>query len=86
MKKQNSNRSKRIVKTEKGYAGDSVLTQKQVEQGNLYIAQKEIGQQNENLKIPSKSWGIFYTAIYSIFMVLVHVSLYCTYCFFVLTL
>ncbi|MGR6008128.1 hypothetical protein ACT7CZ_03170 [Bacillus cereus] len=43
MKKTNSNRSKRIVKTEKGYAGDSVLTQKQVEQGNLYIAQKEIG-------------------------------------------
>ncbi|HDR4565095.1 hypothetical protein [Bacillus paranthracis] len=49
MKKQNSNRSKRIVKTEKRYAGDSVLTQKQVEQGNLYIAQKELGQQNENL-------------------------------------
>ncbi|PHA02412.1 hypothetical protein [Bacillus wiedmannii] len=49
MKKQNSNRSKRTVKTEKGYAGDSVLTQKQVAQGNLYIAQKELGQQNENL-------------------------------------
>ena len=40
---------KKNCKTEKGYVGDSVLTQKQVEQGNLYIAQKEIGQQNENL-------------------------------------
>ena len=49
MKKQDSNRSKRTVKTEKGYAGDSVHTLKQVEQGNLYIAQKELGQQNENL-------------------------------------
>ncbi|EJR60337.1 hypothetical protein IIO_03696 [Bacillus cereus VD115] len=49
MKKQDSNRSKRTVKTEKGYAGDSVYTQKQVEQGNVYIAQKELGQQNENL-------------------------------------
>lgn len=49
MKKQNFNHTKSTVKTEKGYAGDSVLTQKQVEQGNLYIAQKELGQQNENL-------------------------------------
>ncbi|HFK1764462.1 ketol-acid reductoisomerase [Bacillus wiedmannii] len=49
MKKQNSNHTKSTVKTEKGYAGDSVLTLKQVEQGNLYIAQKELGQQNENL-------------------------------------
>lgn len=49
MKKQGSNRSKRTVKTEKGYVGDSVHTLKQVEQGNLYIAQKELGQQNENL-------------------------------------
>lgn len=49
MKKQNSNCSKRTVKTQKGYAGDSVHTLKQVEQGNLYIAQKELGQQNENL-------------------------------------
>ncbi|MED3068747.1 hypothetical protein P4310_25135 [Bacillus thuringiensis] len=49
MKKQNSNRSKRTVKTQKGYAGDSVHTLKKVEQGNLYIAQKELGQQNENL-------------------------------------
>ncbi|MED0970352.1 hypothetical protein [Bacillus paramycoides] len=49
MKKQEPNRSKRTVKTQKGYAGDSVNTLKQVEQGNLYIAQKEIGQQNENL-------------------------------------
>ena len=49
MKKQDSNRSKRTVKTQKGYAGDSVHTLKQVEQGNLYIAQKELGQQNENL-------------------------------------
>lgn len=49
MKKQNSNRSKRTIKTQKGYAGDSVHTLKQVEQGNLYIAQKELGQQNENL-------------------------------------
>ena len=30
---------KRTVKTEKGYAGDSVLTQKQVEQG-IYILLK----------------------------------------------
>ncbi|EEL35449.1 hypothetical protein bcere0019_12460 [Bacillus cereus Rock3-28] len=37
------------MKTEKGYVGDSVYTQKQVEQGNVYIAQKELGQQNENL-------------------------------------
>ncbi|PEK49194.1 hypothetical protein COL64_13060 [Bacillus toyonensis] len=49
MKKQDSNHSKRTVKTEKGYASDSVYTQKQVEQGNVYIAQKELGQQNENL-------------------------------------
>ncbi|MGH1286655.1 hypothetical protein [Bacillus toyonensis] len=49
MKKQDSTRSKRTVKAEKGYAGDSVHTQKQVEQGNVYIAQKELGQQNENL-------------------------------------
>lgn len=49
MKKQDSNRSKRTIKTQKGYAGDSVHTLKQVEQGNLYIAQKELGQQNENL-------------------------------------
>ncbi|PEJ65486.1 hypothetical protein CN639_11350 [Bacillus toyonensis] len=49
MKKQDSNHSKRTVKTEKGYAGHSVYTQKQVEQGNVYIAQKELGQQNENL-------------------------------------
>ncbi|EEM84683.1 hypothetical protein bthur0011_12070 [Bacillus thuringiensis serovar huazhongensis BGSC 4BD1] len=49
MKKQDSNRSKRIVKAQKEYAGDSVHTLKQVEQGNLYIAQKELGQQNENL-------------------------------------
>ncbi|KMN72478.1 ketol-acid reductoisomerase [Bacillus cereus] len=49
MKKQDSNRSKRTVKTQKGYAGYSVHTLKQVEQGNLYIAQKELGQQNENL-------------------------------------
>ena len=40
---------KRTIKTQKGYAGDSVHTLKQVEQGNLYIAQKELGQQNENL-------------------------------------
>ena len=80
MKKQNSNRSKRIVKTEKGYAGDSVLTQKQVEQGNLYIAQKKLVNKMKTFKIPRRA-GDFYTAIYSIFMVLVHVSLYCTYCF-----
>ena len=49
MKKQESNLSKRTVKTQKGYAGDSVNKLKQVEQGNLYIAQKELGQQNENL-------------------------------------
>ncbi|NKW93272.1 hypothetical protein [Bacillus toyonensis] len=49
MKKQDSNHSKRTVKTEKGYVGDSVYTQKQVEQGNVYIAPKELGQQNENL-------------------------------------
>ena len=33
---------KRTVKTQKGYAGDSVHTLKQVEQGNLYIAQKNL--------------------------------------------
>ena len=48
MKKQNSIVQKNC-ENRKGYAGDSVLTQKQVEQGNLYIAQKELGQQNENL-------------------------------------
>ncbi|MGR5912949.1 hypothetical protein ACT7DG_27945 [Bacillus cereus] len=40
---------KELLKHKKGYAGDSVHTLKQVEQGNLYIAQKELGQQNENL-------------------------------------
>ncbi|KFN02413.1 hypothetical protein [Bacillus clarus] len=49
MKKQASHFSKRVVKTQKGYAGDSVNNHKQVEQGNLQIAQKELGQQNENL-------------------------------------
>ena len=39
MKKQDSNRSKRTVKTQKGYAGDSVHTLKQVEQG-IYILLK----------------------------------------------
>ena len=63
MKKQNSNRSKRIVKTEKGYAGDSVLTQKQVEQGNLYIAQKNLVNKMKIFKIPQRT-GDFYTAIY----------------------
>ncbi|KEK23648.1 hypothetical protein [Bacillus gaemokensis] len=49
MDKQTSVFSKRVVKTQKGYAGDSVNTHKQIEQGNLEIAKKEIGQQNENL-------------------------------------
>ncbi|MEN1935532.1 hypothetical protein AALF16_15910 [Bacillus cereus] len=49
MEKQSSIFSKRVVKTQKGYAGDSVNVHKQVEQGNLEIAKKEIGQQNENL-------------------------------------
>lgn len=49
MTKQSSTVSKRPVKTQKGYAGDSVNTLKQIEQGNLEIAKKEIGQQNENL-------------------------------------
>ena len=70
------NRSKRIVKTEKGYAGDSVLTQKQVEQGNLYIAQKNLVNKMKIFKIPQRT-GIFIP----LFTVLVHISLYCTYCF-----
>ncbi|AIK36065.1 hypothetical protein COM13_16730 [Bacillus pseudomycoides] len=49
MTKQSSLFSKRVVKTQKGYAGDSINVHKQVEQGNLEIAKKEIGQQNENL-------------------------------------
>ncbi|PFN10148.1 MULTISPECIES: hypothetical protein [Bacillus cereus group] len=49
MEKQSSIFSKRTVRTQKGYAGDSLNVHKQVEQGNLEIAKKEIGQQNENL-------------------------------------
>ncbi|MDM5154007.1 hypothetical protein QUF88_09240 [Bacillus sp. DX1.1] len=49
MTNQSSTFRKRVVKTQKGYAGDSVNELKQVEQGNLEISKKEIGQQNENL-------------------------------------
>ena len=54
---------KRTVKTEKGYAGDSVLTQKQVEQGNLYIAQKKLVNKMKIFRIPQRT-GDFYPAIY----------------------
>ena len=46
---------KRTVKTEKGYAGDSVLTQKQVEQGNLYIAQKKLVNKMKIFRIPQRT-------------------------------
>ncbi|ABS21429.1 hypothetical protein ACRS6Y_02315 [Bacillus cytotoxicus] len=49
MKQQNAHPSKRVVPTKKEYAGNSIHEQKQMERGNLHIAQKEIGQQNENL-------------------------------------
>lgn len=49
MKSQDSPFQKRTVKTQKGYAGDSLNEHRQIEQGNLEIAKKEIGQQNENL-------------------------------------
>lgn len=43
MTKQSSLFSKRVVKTQKGYAGDSINVHKQVEQGNLEIAKKKLG-------------------------------------------
>lgn len=48
----NNNRatvSKRVVKTQKGYAGDSLNEHRAIENANLEISKKEIGQQNENL-------------------------------------
>lgn len=54
---------KRTVKQKKGYAGDSVLTQKQVEQGNLYIAQKNLVNKMKIFRIPQRT-GDFYSAIY----------------------
>ena len=54
---------KKNCENRKGYAGDSVLTQKQVEQGNLYIAQKNLVNKMKIFKIPQRT-GDFYTAIY----------------------
>ncbi|MEH7461034.1 hypothetical protein V7166_02730 [Bacillus thuringiensis] len=41
--------SKRVVKTQKGYAGDSLDKHRAIENANLELSKKEIGQQNENL-------------------------------------
>ena len=60
MKKQDSNRSKRTVKTQKGYAGDSVHTLKQVEQGNLYIAQKNLVNKMKIFKGPLFLEGLLF--------------------------
>lgn len=64
MKKQDSNRSKRTVKTEKGYAGDSVLTQKQVEQGIYILLKKKLVNKMKIFRIPQRTGGFFYPAIY----------------------
>ena len=50
---------KRTVKTQKGYAGDSVHTLKQVEQGNLYIAQKNLVNKMKIFKGPLFLEGLF---------------------------
>ncbi|ENQ3104812.1 hypothetical protein SAMN04488168_102116 [Bacillus sp. 491mf] len=44
-----ANVSKRVVKTQKGYAGDSLNEHRAIENANLELSKKEIGQQNENL-------------------------------------
>ncbi|WP_242217085.1 hypothetical protein [Bacillus cereus group sp. BfR-BA-01380] len=43
------NSSKRVLKTQKGYAGDSLDKHRAIENANLELSKKEIGQQNENL-------------------------------------
>ncbi|MGR5882201.1 hypothetical protein ACT7DC_16685 [Bacillus cereus] len=66
MKKQDSNRSKRTVKTQKGYAGDSVHTLKQVEQGKfIYCSKKNLVNKMKIFKGPLFLEGLFYSALSS---------------------
>ena len=51
---------KRTIKTQKGYAGDSVHTLKQVEQGNLYIAQKNLVNKMKIFKGPLFLEGLLF--------------------------
>ena len=49
MNNNSANSSKRVLKTQKGYAGDSLDKHRAIENANLDLSKKEIGQQNENL-------------------------------------
>ncbi|MEI4830350.1 MULTISPECIES: hypothetical protein [Bacillus] len=49
MNNNSANSSKRVIKTQKGYAGDSLDKHRAIESANLDLSKKEIQQQNENL-------------------------------------
>ncbi|PEZ05857.1 hypothetical protein CN326_13530 [Bacillus sp. AFS018417] len=49
MNNNSASSSKRVIKTQKGYAGDSLDKHRAIENTNLDLSKKEIQQQNENL-------------------------------------
>lgn len=61
---------KKNCENRKGYAGDSVLTQKQVEQGNLYIAQKNLVNKMKIFKIPQRTGDFLYRYLWYWFIFL----------------
>ena len=54
---------KRTVKTEKGYAGDSVLTQNKLSKGIYILLKKKLVNKMKIFRIPQRT-GDFYPAIY----------------------